>query len=182
MRCPKCYTETPNEALQCPGCKLPTPRGQQFVKDKKTQRLNEAKTPKARKQKKHVSKLITIAALFGTIMLCAGGSYLMFVYIPEIQATTNSEEVVQKVMRLPSKQEGLSVGEYLEGQVNKAREEGRLAESEGWVVEQVDDAHFIVHFLYEEKNQPKKSAEWKVDISQNSFTPQNDLAKDISPQ
>lgn len=189
MRCPKCSTETPNEALCCPGCKLPTPRGKTYIKDKKARKqenqVREVRRAtqelKAPKEKKHVPGWVTALSLVLALVLFSGGSYIVATYWPALQAQDDGgrQLALDKVRQMASNQPGLSVEEVLIEEVNKSRDAGRLVEQEGWQVQTLDSKQFIVSFSFEEKDKQLLRAEWKVDLNNNSFEPQTDLAKEI---
>jgi hypothetical protein len=86
---------------------------------------------------------------------------------------------LDKVRQMASKQYGMTVEDYLDEEVNKSREAGRLLEKEGWQVKLLESKQFLVSFSYEEKDKQRQRAEWKVDLNNNSLEPQTDLAKDV---
>lgn len=189
MRCPKCSVETPNDALCCPGCKLPTPRGKTYIKDKKARKqensrregVRTTKELKACKEKKHIPGWITAASIFLSLAVFSAGSYLIATYWPNMQAKDDGgrQLALDKVRQLPSKQSGRSLEDLLDEEVAKAREAGRLVEREGWRVKPLERKQFLVSFSFEEKDNQRQRAEWKVDLNNDSFEPQNDLARDI---
>ena len=162
MRCPKCYTETTNEALCCPGCKLPTPRGRSYLKTRgkpaggngeKPNRVKQAKRSSRPQEKKGVSPLIAVPVLLFGILVFGLGSYVAMTYWQESQASDpgSLEMVMDKVRGLPSSESGKTIDQYLKQKVRDSRDAGRLRESEGWNVKQLAGNLFLVTFTYEEK-------------------------------
>lgn len=192
MRCPKCSAETPNEALCCPGCKLPTPRGKTYLKDKKARKqennvretkrvTQELKAPKTAKERRHIPGWVTALSLVLALVAFSAGSYLAATYWPsgEKKDDGGRQLALEKVRQMESKQSGMTVEDLLNEEVNKSRDAGRLLEQEGWQVKSLESKQFIVSFSFEEKDKQQQRAEWKVDLNNNSFEPQTDLAKDI---
>lgn len=192
MKCPKCSTETPNDALCCPGCKLPTPRGKTYLKDKKTRKLENnrrevtraTKELKVLKEKRHIPGWVTALSLVLALLIFGAGSYVAVIYWPALKAKDDGgrQLALDKVRQMESKQPGMSVEDMLNEEVKKSREAGRLLEQEGWKVKPLERKQFLVSFCFEEKDKARQKAEWKVDLNNGSFEPQTDLAKDIIGQ
>jgi hypothetical protein len=185
MRCPKCSTETPNEALCCPGCKLPTPKGTNYLKTKgKSLRPDAAKKPKKRsrqKDKKSINPLIAVPVLLFVVILFGAGSYIATTLFQEAQAGDpgSMETILNKVRGLPSSQEGKTIEDYFEDKVEESRDAGRLREAEGWNVRPLDGKQYLVSFTFEEKGNQKHRAEWEVNLASNTIVAKNDLAAKV---
>jgi hypothetical protein len=196
MRCPKCAVETPNEALCCPNCKLPTPRGKTYLKDKKARKqenqaretkrgTQELKAPNSVKEKKHVPGWVTAVSLVLALAIFGAGSYFAATYWPDMEAKTEDggrQLALDRVRQSASKQSGMTIEDFLNEEVNKLHEAGRLLEKEGWQVKPLDGKQFLVSFSFEDKDKQQKRAAWKVDLNNNSLEPQTDLAKDVIAQ
>jgi hypothetical protein len=175
MRCPKCYAETPPEALCCPGCKLVTPRG-------KTWKKSGAKTREQQGQEsRRIPTLLVVLAALGATIVFGLGSYLVMVYWADSHPPRpgSSQFILDKVRKLPSTKSGLSIEQCLTLRLDESQKAGRLKESEGWDVRPIDDTRFKVSFTFEEQGSRQQRAEWIVDVSSNTVDPQTDLAKNI---
>ena len=193
MRCPKCYTETTNEALCCPGCKLPTPRGRIYLKTRgkpaggtgeKPNGVRPARRSSRPKDKKGVSPLIAVPVLLFGMLVFGLGSYVALTYWQESQASDSGslEMVMSRVRGLPSSQSGKTIDEYLNQKVRDSQDAGRLLESEGWNVNQLVGNLFLVTFTYEENGNLHFRAEWEVNLASNTVIPKNDLAAKVYRQ
>lgn len=187
MKCPKCSTETSQDALCCPRCKLPTPKGRSYNKNKDI-RVKEHKTRVAAKAKsnngkKRIGPILTSIVVLVTIIVCGLGSYVAMSYWQASQTNPNdhSQLALEKVRRLPSTREGFSVESLLVEEVKKAQENGLLLESEGWDVKHDGGAKFTVTFSYQLKDR-QQLAQWAVDIAENTFVAKTDLALAVYKQ
>jgi hypothetical protein len=185
MRCPKCSTETPNEALCCPGCKLPTPKGKNYLKTKgKSARPDAGSRQKKRakqQDKKSINPLVAVPVILLVMTLFGAGSYIALTLFQESQADDHGslEAVMNKVRALPSSEEGKSIEDYLDQKVEESRDAGRLLEAEGWNVSPLEGRHFLVSFSFEEKGKQKYRAEWEVNLASNTIIARNDLAAKV---
>jgi hypothetical protein len=188
MRCPKCYTETPNNAVRCPGCKFPTPQGKKLLKEhkkKKKAEIDAIKSVKVFKKKKPRRQVkpwaaVTIAVL--TMLVIGGSSYLITIASlkkpPE--KVPLSQAALEKLRNLPSSTPGMTVDQYLVDEMEKCRQNGRLLEAEGWGIQPTNNSgEFLIAFTYEEKEVGQRRAEWRVNPAKNSFRAENELAKAV---
>jgi hypothetical protein len=176
MRCPRCQTETPTGALQCPQCKLLTPKGRQALNGKKSP--TKPSTKRQLRQKTAVKPLTAILAILSSIVVCGVGGYLGLILLTESKAGNPKPqyEALERLRKMPSSQDGLTVEEFLEQEVKKSRQAGRLVEAEGWSVRLIDESKALISFSYEEKDQKQIRAEWIADLKSKTFAPQTDLA------
>lgn len=188
MRCPKCYTETPNNAVRCPGCKFPTPQGKKMLKEhrkKKKAEIDSIKSVKVFKKKKPRRQVkpwvaVTIGVL--TVLVMGGGSYLITIAALQKppEKVSPSQAALEKLRNMPSSTPGMTVDQYLVDEMDKSRKDGRLLEAEGWGIQQTNNSsEFLISFTYEEKDVGQKRAEWRVNPAKNSFRAENELAKAI---
>ena len=183
MRCPKCHTETPSDALVCPGCKLPTPRGRQFKADKKAGK-NPRSPKKIREHKQYQrSRLVNIilSSVVGLILIGLGAFlYLSFRSGSELDPTA-AKNVLVTLRKLPSSEQGLSVDEKMNAEVKKSKDAGKLIKYEGWTMRPVkgDKNKILIAFTFEEKESGWQRAEWIADTTNNSFAPRTGLASAI---
>ena len=184
MRCPKCHTETPNDALVCPGCKLPTPRGRQYKADKRAGK--SPKSPKRIKEAKQHrrSKVVNMAltCAIGLIVLGLG----VYVYVVLTSGVTELDpkaagEMLVTLRRLPSSEQGLSVDDRMNQEVKKSKESGKLVKYQGWTMRPIkgDRKKILIAFTFEEKDSGEKRAEWIADPANKSFSPQTGLASAV---
>jgi hypothetical protein len=179
MRCPKCQTNTPSDALCCPSCKRKTPKG----------RMLEAEPEKENKSRfleilgvrkpttNHRPAWVAWALICLTLAVCVLGSYIRFHQV-EVQEPTNMplhQLALEKLRARTSNQPWMTVEESLKNEVEKSRKAGRLAEAEGWDVQSGERGEFAVVFTFQEKNN-KQRAEWLVNPLAETFIPQTDLA------
>lgn len=182
MRCPKCSTETPNEALCCPGCKLPTPRGTIYKKTRGKPStpppVAGPRKPAKKKEKRSINPLLALPAVLLAILLCGVGSYVGLTFWDEAQADDpgSLQSVIEKVQALPSSQAGKTIEEYLQHQVEMSSQAGRLAETEGWDARPIEGNQFLASFTFEEKGDLQHRAEWEVNLVKNTITARNELA------
>jgi hypothetical protein len=185
MKCPKCSTETPGEALCCPGCKLPTPRGRSYIqnKGKRSDQENrpKRKRPKAKGKSRQVNPIAAVLVVIAAVVFFGIGSYLALTFLGDTTAEDPGalQLTLDKVRKLPSNREGSTVEDILEEEVEKSRDEGRLLEAQGWDIRQIEGKRFQVTFTYQEKGNIQRKAEWKVDLVNNTFSPQTELAATI---
>ena len=181
MKCPKCSTETPQDALCCPRCKLVTPKGRFYAQNKEVRKSEHQtralKKVKADRGPRRIGPVLITVVVLSSVIVFGLGSYIALTYWEETNADTNNPAhlALEKVRRLPSSREGLSVEEFLKQEVEKARDSGRLLEPEGWDVKPVEGAKFMVAFTFQLKDKQQR-AEWDVDIAENTFVPKTDLA------
>lgn len=183
MRCPKCYSETPAEALQCPVCKLVTPKGRTFSKGKQN-KATAGRKPSARRterKSRRVGPAVSVLATVGAALIFGVGSFLAVIGLESYRAPQDGSRIaLDKLRSQPSSEAGLTLDERLAKEVEKSREAGTLVEAEGWDVKPLEETRFAVVFSYEEKGNLQRRAEWNVDIASNTFTPVTELAAALS--
>lgn len=185
MRCPKCHSETSNEALNCPSCNLPTPKGRLAGPAKGKKGGSKKRAGSGRKidfgailPGGKMMSWIAIVAFLGA------SGFLAYWYIystPERVAPTPALEAMNQLRRLPSKQEGKTIDDCLNAEMKKSKDAGQLVSFQGWTIKPYDRSSYLVSFSYDEKD-AKKSAEWVVDPKNNIFTPISELANAVQKQ
>jgi len=148
------------------------------------------KSPKASRgfesKKKPVSTgvkrvLIGIAA---ALVAVAGAGFHTFV-VPLMKATGPEPKAALMMMetlrKMPSKQGDLTVDACMHQQLETSRRVGNLKRYQGWHIEPIPGSKntFLLVYSYEETDESKHRAEWLVDVSINSFSPQNDAARAV---
>jgi hypothetical protein len=186
MRCPKCYTETPNEALSCPSCNLQTPRG------KMTGPANGKKGGSKGKSSRQAKKVDLSGLLPGrrvlswvaSLIFLGASGFIAYWYVfttPENISPKSALEAMNQLRRLPSKQEGKTIEDYLNAEMKKSKDAGHLVGFEGWKIKPYERNSYLVSFSFDEKD-AKKSAEWVVDPQNKIFTPISELATAVQKQ
>lgn len=180
MKCPRCSTETASSALNCPGCNLPTPKGRNYLKGnlKKSAPIEK---PGAKGPKRTIGARAAALIIAGTVVLSCGSGYFAFIYLnrAEPEQPGSPYFALEQLRSRPSNSAGLTVEECLEMEVALSREKGRLAEAEGWGVEQIEETGLLISFTYEERDNLHQRAEWVYDFAENKYTPRTDLAASI---
>jgi len=201
LTCPRCGTDVPNEALYCPYCSLPKPkRGFAAetegnpVEAKPAEQLNPrlafkssskgsnkpAKRSTARPGKPprrlHASTL-SIAAI---VALLSVGIYVFVV--PMVYSDKAEPKTVlaalDKLRKSPSSEAGLTIEARLSRDLETARRVKNLVAYQGWIVRPIKGTKnkVMLVFSYEEVGDIHQSAEWIADLTNNTFTPQTELA------
>lgn len=179
MRCPKCQTDTPREALCCPTCKRKTPRGRRLELEPESENKNCFLEILAEHKPtvNHIPLWIAWSLIALVVGGCVLGSYLSFHYLNNPQPTTVPlhQLALDKLRLKTSNQPWMTVEESLENEVEKSRSAGRLAEAEGWDVRSIEEG-FLVSFTFQEKDSRTQSATWLVNPLSETYLPQTDLA------
>src|SRR6185369_1000556 len=83
-----------------------------------------------------------------------------------------------RLRQAPSSKEGMTVDDYLTAQLEKSRRVGNLLKYQGWTVKAINGTRMkvVFAFTYEEKDNSEQRAEWIADLSNDTFTPQTELA------
>lgn len=190
MRCPKCHTETPPAALNCPGCNLPTPRGKTASLNEKKKGAKKTSGVGFKDKYRDSSKPVGWRVLLPTggrwvrwviiLAVVAIGGYGSYWYVYSSAASSQGDPktaltAMSQLRRLPSKQPGQTIDEAINAELKKSKESGELVSYQGWTVKANGGSSFLVSFSFEEKT-GKKSADWLVNLTNNTFVPQSELA------
>ena len=179
MRCPRCHSQVPDEALRCPDCKLPKPKSSpdhSAASHKKIQ-------VKKRDSKGSDSRPKWVNALAGIVafILTAGVGWYAYSHFsaqPHELDPHLAQPALAKLRQSPSSKSGLSVDDYLTQQLEKSRRVGNLLNYQGWTISPVKGSNtkLLIAFTYEERNNTQQRAEWLADMATNTYTPQTELA------
>ena len=178
MRCPRCRNQVPDTALRCPECKLPKPKTTRDLSGSGRKKNAKDRSPKTGAGRpKWVNALASVAAL---LLVGWVGIYLYSFLFEQSQELDShvAQPALAKLRQEPSLVSGLNVDEYMTQQLEKSRRVGNLLKYQGWTVSPVrgSKTKLLIAFSYEERDNTKYSAEWIADTSDNSFTPQTELA------
>lgn len=176
MRCPKCSTETPKGALNCPGCKLRTPKSRLStggrVRSRSLRKIGGAWRSKS------VSPAVSALAIVFVAIVCALGSY----FGPTLFNTSTAadpgtlQQALDKVKTRPSNVKGLSIEQCLNKEVDRIRNEQKLADLDEWHVRPIGGNYFLVGLSFEEVDGVVRKAEWRIDMNTGDIVPQTEFA------
>ena len=126
------------------------------------------------------STIIVVA----TILVCGIGSYLSMTLMekPKAQEADTFYLAMDRLRQMPSQHTGMTINEWVEQAVDKARESGQLVESEGWQVSPLAGNNCLISFSYEVKGNVQNRFEWMFDQAKDSFTAQTELAASVYKQ
>ena len=197
MRCPKCHTETPPSAANCPGCNLATPKGK-HDKQREKEKEYERKTRKVflsglslRKrfgkgndkndgEPSRAGTIIRIAIIIVSIGVTGFVSYLIVFSVWESKHADPvlALEAMKKFRTMPSNEDGLTVDELMTQQLNKFKDSGNLKGSQGWHTEKINgtQSRVLVVFSFQDTENKDHRAEWLVDVNSQRYIPQTALA------
>lgn len=180
MRCPKCQSDTPIDALCCPACKRKTPKGRMLElepeEDNKSRLLEILAEHKPTVN--HIPSWVAWALILLTVGVCVLGSYISFNHLPaqEPAEIPLHQQALDKLRSKTSNQPWMTVEQSLENEVEKSRNSGRLTEAEGWDVRSDEKGGFAVSFTFQEKDSNHQRAVWLVNPLSDTVIPQSDLA------
>ncbi|HXG94681.1 MAG TPA: hypothetical protein VNN73_20230 [Blastocatellia bacterium] len=194
MRCPRCYSNIPDEAAACPDCHLPKPKNSYGIKKKGIVPANRsasqeatlttkesARTRKANPQGRVSAGRFAVLVGIPLIASLIAAAVYLFV-LPALEGGEIEPQTammaVDRLRHLPSNDAGLTVDERMMWEIEKARREGNLRGYQGWTVKPVkgDKMKVLIAFSFDQKDNTQQRAEWLADLAQNTFTPQTELA------
>ncbi|MEK6289642.1 MAG: hypothetical protein AABO57_28335 [Acidobacteriota bacterium] len=79
---------------------------------------------------------------------------------------------------MPSSEPGVTIDARLSRELEASRRVGNLVGYQGWTVRPIKGTktRVLIVFAYQEVGGTHQRAEWLADLSNNTFTPQTDLA------
>ncbi len=186
MRCPKCHSETPNEAHYCPSCNLATPKGRLAAPKKGT---GKRVTSDEKKKFDFADMLPKMPGtkIWSWVILVAfisASGFLVYWYVYADSQHLDPKpalNAMNQLRQLPSKEKGKNIDDYLNAEMKKSKEAGQLVSYEGWTIKPYDKSSYLISFSYDEKD-AKKSADWVVDPKNNIFTPISELANAVQKE
>jgi hypothetical protein len=204
LTCPRCGTDVPSEALYCPYCSLPKPkRGftaatedqpeetaaaehtkpPAAVRRAATQRSRPAKRSTARPGKPKRQLRLSVLSVAALVALFSVGIYIFvvpMVYSEQAEPKTVLS-ALDKLRKTPSNEPNLTIDARLSRELDTARRIGNLVAYQGWTVRPIKGtkSKVVLAFSYVEVGDVHQSAEWMADLTNNTFTPQNELAATI---
>lgn len=200
MTCPRCETNVPAEALYCPYCNLPKPRGG-FVVEGETEaeeiKIGEPRSPVAfrkthavanripKRSRKSARKLrLPVLGAAALVALIAAGIYIYVVPLVHSEAGAEPKTVLSaldKLRRMPSNDPDLTIDARMSRELERSRRVGNLVAYQGWTIQRIKGTKtkVLLVFSYQEAGDVHNRAEWLADLSNNTFTPQTELAASV---
>jgi hypothetical protein len=85
---------------------------------------------------------------------------------------------LDKLRKLPSSEPGLTIDARLTRELETARRVKNLVSYQGWTVRPIKgtSTRVLIAFCYQEVGDINNRAEWIADLTNDTFTPQTDLA------
>ena len=206
LTCPRCGTDVPTEALYCPYCSLPKPKrgfteateGQpdepcapvehsnppaQVRKAAKPRKIRAKRSSarSGRPQRQLRLSVVSVAALVAFFSVAIYTFVVPMVYSEQAEPKTVTA-ALDRLRKTPSSEPGLTIDARLTRQLETARRVGNLVAYQGWTVRPIKGSRtkVVLSFSYEEVGEVHQSAEWIADLSDGSFSPQSDLATEVS--
>ena len=195
LTCPRCETEVQPEAFYCPYCHLPRPKaGFASSADARTKKSSVGESPSSKKKNKSISpslnrshkrrripmRILSIAAIVAVLVVGA------YVFVMPLVLSQEAEpkaalSALEKLRHLPSSEPGITIGEQMSNALEVSRRAGNLASYKGWTVHPIKGTKtkVLISFSYQEKGGIDQHAEWIADLTNNTFTPQSELAADV---
>ena len=127
------------------------------------------------------ASVLSIAALAALLSV---GIYIFVV--PMVYSENAEPKVVlaalEKLRHLPSNEADVTVDARLSRELETSRRVKNLVAYQGWTVRPIKGtkSKVVLVFSYEEVGGVRQSAEWIADLSNNTFTPQTELAETVS--
>ena len=202
MTCPKCRTNVPDASLRCPSCGLSKPKARTVDANEKPsrwfggldskhasagrpaeKRATENHTRVSRKpagppsKTKRVTLMLSISMMLA--LLGAGAYWFVWpLFLSQGPEPRTAALVLEKLRKMPSNQEGLTVDESVTRELERSRRVGNLVSYQGWTVRLApgDKSKLLVVFSFDERNNTQQRAEWLADPVSSTFTPQTELA------
>jgi hypothetical protein len=195
MRCPKCHTGIEADAVSCPTCKLQTPTGRRTgdlqkkksgsLSQKKSGSLSRASEQKRQRESARHSKSLRILTYAAVIVLSLGvvgaGAYVYLGTLSDPLDSKAAMELLATLRQAPSTQEGFSVDERMNLELQKSRSSGKLAQYRGWFTMPYDGSKkkILIGFSFQEKDTGEQSFEWVADTRTRQFTPLSKVAGEV---
>ena len=198
LNCPRCDTDVSAEALYCPYCNLPKPRGGfAFATEAKPTETAPQQPSAAYKKERRASnqsfdqppttrRQIKVGVL-GLAALMAVLSVGIYVFVVPLVLSQEAEpkaalSALEKLRHLPSKEPGETIGDRMTHELEASRKLGNLAAYKGWTVHPIKGTKtkVVISFSFREVDGAEQRAEWIADLPAGSFTPQTPLAVSVS--
>jgi len=202
MTCPKCRANVSEASLRCPSCGLSKPKARTVEANEKpskwfgwvavkresagrptekrateNHRIANRKPAEPPSKTKRVALMLSFSMMFA--LLGAGAYWFVWpLFLSEGPEPQTAALVLEKLRKMPSNQEGLTVDESVTRELERSRRVGNLVSYQGWTVRLApgDKSKLLVVFSFDERNNTRQRAEWLADPVSSTFTPQTDLA------
>ncbi|HKY05424.1 MAG TPA: hypothetical protein VJQ56_11065 [Blastocatellia bacterium] len=127
---------------------------------------------------KSVSPAVSAIAILGVAIVCALGSY----FGPMLFNTSTAadpgtlQQALDKVKTRPSNLQGLSIEQCLNKEIDRVRNEQKLADLDEWQVKPIGGNYYLVGLSFEEVDGIVRKAEWRIDMNTGNIVPQTEFA------
>ena len=150
-------------------------------KETPTRSARRSPTRPAKQPRNLRVSVLSIAGLMA--LLCVG----LYIFVVPMLYSENAEPKVvlaalDKLRRQPSSEPEVTVDARLSRELETSRRVKNLVAYQGWTVRPIKGTknRVVLAFSYEEVGGVRQSAEWIADLSDNTFTPQTELAETVS--
>ena len=198
MRCPKCHVETPTGATNCPGCNLATPKGKHekakakekefnrktkkvfltgFLGDKASGKLSGIAESSRTKVAMRVGIILVAIAVTGVVCYTLVFSYWESKEVDPVAAI----KAMNTLRELPSNQEGFTVDQLMNQELERFRKSGNLKAYQGWHTRKIrgTESRVLVVFSFKDTEDRDHRAEWMVEVNKHIVVPQTELATTV---
>ena len=189
MNCPRCHSPVSEAASRCPNCNFVKP-GRQLDKTHTAHnparpaparnKTRPLKSQRAKSAKTRPMWVNVVSGLLALVLAAGIGWYIYYFFTHRVSDLdpTLVQPALARLRQAPSTREGMTVDDYLTAQLEKSRKVGNLRQYQGWTIKAISGTRskVVLAFTYEEKDNSEQRAEWIADLSNNTFTPQTELA------
>ncbi|MFY9554961.1 MAG: zinc ribbon domain-containing protein [Blastocatellia bacterium] len=201
ITCPRCETNVPDEALYCPYCNLQKPKnesattavataekGKPTLKSKAPMRSASShkmsKRPHKRSRSSQPRRLrLPVLSVAALVALLGVGAYIFIIPLVHSEEAEPKQvlSALDKLRRMPSNEPDLTIDARLTRELEKSRRVKNLVGYQGWTAKPVkgSKSKVLLVFSYDEVGDVHQRAEWLADLSNNTFTPQTELASAV---
>ena len=195
MVCSRCETDVTAEALYCPYCNLPKPKGG-FKLDAPSPSSKPSAQPVSRKQQRAYDRSLSqprnpkrkarlvVSSVAALVAVLSVGFYVFVVPLVHSEGVEPKTALtaLDRLQHIPSNEPDLTIDARLSREVEKSRRVGNLVGYQGWTVRPIKGTktRVLLVFAYREVGNTEHRAEWLADLIANTFTPQTALAVSVS--
>lgn len=162
----------------------PQPQPSVSLRSVKNERSRSAKRSTARPSKPPRNLRLSVLSVAALVALFSVGIYIFvvpLVYSEQAEPKTVLS-ALEKLRQMPSSDPAVTVDGRLVRELETSRRVKNLVAYQGWTVRPIKGTktRVVLAFTYEEVGGVHQSAEWIADLTNNTFTPQTELALSVS--
>jgi hypothetical protein len=175
---------TPEESSLTDQPKTVTFKERKKRSEKKTNSSTPAKRSLARPQKAPRRLRLPVASVAALIAFFSVAAYIFIV--PLVYSDQAEPKTVlialDSLRRMPSAEPGLTIDARLTRELETSKRVGNLVAYQGWSVKPIKGtkSEVLLVYSYDEVGKVHQKAQWLARLSDNTFTPQTDLAVLVS--